>query len=102
MSVKLPTGCITTSGRLKKHIASQKILPRFKIGVINAQSVKNKTTSIHEYIIQEDFDILAITETWLDPDKHSTVAAELLPPGYNITAKPRPKDFKQATCLDCW
>ena len=33
--------------------------------VINSRSVKNKTTTISEYIKEHDLDILAITETWL-------------------------------------
>lgn len=34
------------------------------IALINARSVKNKTLTINEDIIQHDWDVLAITETW--------------------------------------
>ena len=33
--------------------------------LLNAQSIRNKTTEMHEYIMEKDIDILAITETWL-------------------------------------
>ena len=67
----------------------KKIHGKIKVGALNAQSVKNKTISLHEYLLNGEFDILAITETWLDPEKHTSVIAELLPPEYDIKAIPR-------------
>ena len=61
-----------------------------KIGALNAQSLKNKTISLQEYIQDKELDILAVTESWLDPDKHTSVINEVLPPGFDIKAQPRP------------
>ena len=36
-----------------------------KCGLLNARSVKNKTLSINELIVDNHLDILAITETWI-------------------------------------
>ena len=35
--------------------------------LLNAQSIRNKTTAVHEYVMEKHVDILAITETWLKP-----------------------------------
>ena len=32
---------------------------------LNCRSVKNKTEAINDYIVSNDFDIVALTETWL-------------------------------------
>ena len=34
---------------------------------VNPRPVKNKTISLCDYIISYDFDIVALTETWLQP-----------------------------------
>ena len=36
-------------------------------GPLNCRSVCNKYLSIKDYVVDEDFDIFAITETWLNP-----------------------------------
>ena len=35
--------------------------------LLNTQSVRNKTLSIKDYIVEHDTDFLALTETWLSP-----------------------------------
>ena len=54
------------------------------VASINASSVKNKTLAINEEIIQHDWDILAITETWLKQTGDEAIVTELLPPGYTF------------------
>ena len=54
------------------------------MALINARSVKNKTLAINEEIIQHDWDILAITETWLKQTGDEAIVTELLPPGYTL------------------
>ena len=54
------------------------------VALINARSVKNKTLVINEEIIQHDWDILAITETWLKQTGDEAIVTELLPPGYTF------------------
>ncbi len=55
----------------------------------NAQSVKNKCDSIKDYIVDHDYDILAITETWLRTDTDDIVTQSIIPSGYNIKHVPR-------------
>ena len=52
--------------------------------MINARSVKHKTLAKNEEIIQHDWDILAITETWLKQTGDEAVVTERLPPGYTF------------------
>jgi len=61
-----------------------------KLCVLNAQSVCNKTAIINDHIIEHDFDIIAITETWLsNTDKHKKAIGELTLPGYEFFHVPR-------------
>ena len=60
------------------------------MALINARSVKNKTLAINEEIIQHDWDILAITETWLKQNGDEAIVTERLPPGYTFHHVARP------------
>ena len=57
-------------------------------GCLNVQSVKNKTLSIEDFIKAENFDLLAITETWLGGALDQKCINELLPDGYFIKSVP--------------
>ena len=46
-------------------------------------SLKNKTTSLFDFIVSQNIDVLALTETWLCCGDNA-VLNELLPPGYDI------------------
>ena len=61
------------------------------VTLINARSVKNKTLAINEEIIQHDWDILAITQTWLKQTGDEAIVTELLPPGYTFHHVARPR-----------
>ena len=47
---------------------------------LNARSVCNKTTDIHELLAKKDIDVLALTETWI---KENDTTASQLTSGYN-------------------
>lgn len=51
--------------------------------------MKNKTLAFSDYIISNDFDIIAVTETWLGGPGDEACIAELVPNGYKITIVPR-------------
>ena len=51
---------------------------------LNCRSVKNKTTSINDFIVSNHVDLLAITETWLGSEIDKVVVAEMIPSGYDI------------------
>ena len=59
-----------------------------KGGLLNVQSVGNKTLEIRDLIIDEDFDILAITETWLN-EYDSAKIAEMNPDTHTFLHSPR-------------
>ena len=50
---------------------------------LNIRSLKNRTTSLFDFIVSQNIDALALTETWLCCGDNS-VMNELLPPGYDI------------------
>ena len=61
---------------------------------MNAQSVKNKATRVLQFILDNDFDIFAITETWLRPGEiDSHIIATITPPGYSFKHVPRPDGY---------
>ena len=54
----------------------------------NAQSLRNKTITVSDYLIQENVDIMFITETWLNIND-SVVIGECTPPSYDFLNFPR-------------
>jgi hypothetical protein len=59
---------------------------------LNTQSVKNKALSIADFVITQDIDVLAITETWLGTDIDKQVKKDLVPSGYKVKHVPRPSE----------
>ena len=57
----------------------------------NARSVSNKTTAVSNYIIEEDVDIMFVTETWLNIND-ALVVGECTPPCYDFLSFPRGTD----------
>ena len=60
-----------------------------KICCLNARSVKNKTIFLCDFILSNELDIFAITETWLGASLDRACTNELLPDGYKIKHVPR-------------
>ena len=56
---------------------------------INTRSCRNKTTSINEFITNNDLDLLIITETWLGTSIDYVIFSQLLPVGYELIHRPR-------------
>lgn len=56
--------------------------------LLNAQSVCNKATTVHEHVLDQKADLVFLTETWLKPN-NSAVIHEMTPPGYTFTGKCR-------------
>ena len=61
-----------------------------KVGVLNCQSVRNKPLLIHDYIVENDFDLFVVTESWLTLDEDTHVIGDLTPDGYSFINVPRP------------
>ena len=60
-----------------------------KVCCLNPRSVKNKTLAISDYIISNNLDLLAVTETWLGTTVDKTCISELVPSYYQIKHVPR-------------
>ena len=60
-----------------------------KLALINARSVRNKADIIVDYVVEHDFDIVCITETWLSGNDAASIAA-ITPDGYDFRHLPRP------------
>jgi len=66
---------------------SSKMVPSplklFSFGLLNCRLMCNKYLSVKDYVVDKDFDIFAITETWLNPgDYNDFVIGSLIPNGY--------------------
>lgn len=61
-----------------------------KICCINPRSLKNKTVAFCDFIISNELDVVAVTETWLGSSIDKACLGELLPDGYKIKHVPRP------------
>lgn len=57
---------------------------RLQVACLNTRSVKNKTVSINDYIVSNNFDAIALTETWLGSTFDKICINELVPDGYNV------------------
>jgi exonuclease III len=69
----------------------QKDIKPATIGVVNARSIMNKAEAIADHIIDNQLDILAITETWIPVSRSNCPTVKnVAPPGYSITHNPRP------------
>ncbi len=79
-----------TSNNLTK-IKKVTDVPQFKCGLMNCRSVNNKSAFISDAIIENNFDCVALTETWLSPDEdnNKAVISSLLPEGYDMIHVPR-------------
>ena len=62
----------------------------FGLCILNAQSVCNKTSILTDYFIEHDFDLVALTETWLSStNEHQKIIGDLCIPGYDLCHVPR-------------
>ena len=51
----------------------------FNFGLLNVSSINNKTASINEYIVDNNVDMMALTETLLMPDDTNGFVLLILP-----------------------
>ena len=86
---------ISSSSELSSHIASPDPPTcsasherRLRIGAWNAQSIVSKTDLLCDLILENEFDIMCVTETWLY-EKSTAVIGEATPPGYVFLNFPR-------------
>ena len=58
---------------------------------MNIRSVNNKEQQLKDYVVDNDSDLIALTETWLKPDDelNRITVGDLCPKGYKFTHQPR-------------
>lgn len=61
---------------------------RIKCGLLNIQSLGNKTIEIHDLVLDEGHDILVLTETWLSSIDNARIQ-EMTPATYTFLHIPR-------------
>ena len=77
---------IKTENEPLQDISSSEV----KFGLLNARSVRNKTIEITDYVIENELDLVALTETWLGPEgSDSVVEGDLCPNGYTLQLSSR-------------
>ena len=81
-----PTNLITVC----THNYVQELPSGLKVLYFNAQSCLEKTLEIHDLILEQNADIVFITETWLKKKGHEPHIKSMLPPGFGIHSSPRP------------
>ena len=81
------SGRVTVPLKLPVPTSSQLMT---KIILLNARSIRNKSRSIHDYVIDHEFGILFITETWLRGDNSDDYfVRDVCPTGYVFHHVPR-------------
>ena len=106
---KAPSIRHMSSSNLKKiAISSHEItadcskLPKARLATWNADSIKRKTSSISDMIIEQKLDILAITESWLSGDERDDYPLADLKttlPHFKIYHAPRVQQRGGGVCL---
>ena len=69
------------------------------IGLLNAQSVREKTTILADLISESSLDIFLLNETWLHPSGDEVVLASLTPDGYKVSSFPRQTGRGGGLCI---
>ena len=78
---------IPRAPQLPNHQQRQQPL---KFVLLNVRSIRKKTLSLRDYIVEHDIDLLAITETWLTDDSSDEFyCRDSCPEGYKIEHLPR-------------
>ena len=65
------------------------LLTSVSFGLLNAQSITKKTTSISSVIVEDEFDVFLINETW-HSSSDDVALRRCTPPGYHCIDTPRP------------
>ena len=81
------TSIITTllEGKLVRMETKESII---KCALVNCWSVVNKTADFQHDLIENNFNLCALTETWIRQDDHVT-SVQLCAPGFKVISMPR-------------
>ena len=80
---------LTIVKQLSSNSTQQHVSP-LDLCFLNVRSMRNKTEKIKDFIVENNYDVSALAETWLSPgDKDLSVIAEVVPTGFKILHQPR-------------
>ncbi|ESN99403.1 hypothetical protein HELRODRAFT_162950 [Helobdella robusta] len=54
------------------------------LGLLNARSAVNKAALLHDTIVDNGINMLALTETWISSDAPNAVRLDIAPPGFSV------------------
>ena len=60
-----------------------------KACLLNARSLRNKTSAFSEFVLSNDLNIIGVTETWLRPSDTQGLMDEIIPIGFQLHHVPR-------------
>ena len=63
--------------------------PDLKFAFTNIRSIRNKYTSVSNFILGKEIDVFSMNETWLSPNDTNAFLAEITPQGYRLHNAPR-------------
>ena len=72
----------------KANLINYEHIKKLNVCSLNPRSVKNKTLALSDYVVSNDFDVVALTETWLGTTSDEACLSELVPTGYDIMHVP--------------
>jgi len=78
------------SGDIESNPGPQPPNDYISLGSFNIRSVKSKAALLHDLILDNNIDILALQETWLPPDSHPAIKLDIAPPGFVVSHVHRP------------
>ena len=73
----------------KAKNAKQKLGKVTTLSLLNCQSVKNKSSKVLSYVLENDCDICALVENWLKVNIDERIARDITPDGYTFIGAPR-------------
>ena len=62
---------------------------KLKMATFNVRSICNKPFDIFDLVLENNYDIFALTETWLHSEGDDMIIADMKPPGFNFLHVPR-------------
>ena len=72
-----------------KYTCIKPLNGNIKFCMLNTRSVRNKTTEFVDFVLENNFDIVALCESWIKPDDN-IVIDDITPCGYCFKHVPRP------------
>ena len=89
---QLPPANLTTSTSNIGNMSTPNVRDESKLQlcVLNTQSMCNKSDEFVDVVLQNNLDLVTISETWFKPDDN-LVPHECTPAGYSLHHIPRPK-----------